>query len=215
MKFIKLIVLLWISISCIESTAQSRLSIGPKIGVQFSYAVYWEFYEPYPFNRFDKNGGVNYGRTDDQPRMLFGTFIQYALSSSERVHLSSEFLFSQRAYSQSQSAPNSKIKYIKDYFDIPISFKFKVFRNPKNGIFLESGVVQSFILSEQTDFSNPIDASDEYNGRRSRANEREVNLFAFRGGAGYKFRAVDAAVYFQRDKHYSYLNGGVRYHIKL
>lgn len=202
--------------------AQEKITYGFKLGVHNNAPRLLEFTDPFPFYDGDNvtfdNGYRVYGNTLEVYSYHVGVFAQYTLLKEkeyDRIKLNGEFIINRRGYRQKASNIRDNFavyRIMNTYLDIPLTIVGQPFRH--SGLFFETGLVAGFILSKKTEFPATDANSTVFEVRRSRGNTREVNLSAFRIGAGHEFKHLDFGVYYQTDKQYKTVELSLRYKLK-
>jgi hypothetical protein len=199
--------------------AQDKITYGFKIGAHNNNPRLLEFKDPFPYYVGDyvtwDNGYRSYGMTEDVFSYRVGIFAQYTLLKEKeynRIKLNGEFIINRRGYNQWANNIFEKYRIMNTYLDIPLTIVGQPFRH--SGLFFETGLVAGFIISKKTEFPATDATSTGFEVRRSRGNTREVNLSAFRIGAGHELKHLDFGIYYQTDKEYKTVELSLRYKLK-
>jgi hypothetical protein len=194
--------------------SQNKVDFGIKAGLQISNPRLYEFAQNYPYyrNRDDGTFTQFYGSTLDVLGYNIGAFAVYPLTKSNKIKIVGEVYWDIKGYKQLALQNAQEFTVYKNYLEFPLILQAEPFKNC--GLFLETGIYQSLLLSNQTEFPATNNNSTEFEKRRSLALNREINLAGFIIGAGYKFKKLSINVDYKIDQQYDYVQTGIRYNLK-
>jgi hypothetical protein len=200
---IRYLVLLNLLIIYCSANSQTKFSYGIKTGLNNCSPNLQEFAKDFPTYRNDPGSKTFYGSTLDVLGLSFGTFTKYDLVNSKRIVLIGEISFDVKGYKQKELNTIATTTYKKTHLDLPLLIKVEPFQN--FGLYLETGIYYSIILSNKTDFEATNANSSDFEKRRALALTRETNLSGVIIGLGYSIKEADLGFSYKHDKQYDYV----------
>jgi hypothetical protein len=194
-----------------SSYTQTKFSYGVKAGLNNCSPNLQEFEKDFPTYRNDPGTKTLYGTTLDVLGLSFGAFTKYNLINSERIAFIGEVNIDVKGYKQKALNTFTATTYKKTHLDLPLLIKVEPFQN--FGLYLETGIYYSFILSNKTEFPAVNANSSEFEKRRALALTRETNLSGVILGLGYSIKDTDLGISYKHDKQYDYVQLTFRYQI--